>query len=210
MTRGRARIDARHRWKVAALVAVPVLVALPWTVVTAQTSEAVRPAASEGFAHAEAALVLGAGVRADGSPSPYLLDRVSVAVDLYEQGLVDALLMSGDGEDSSGFGETTVMRGLAESMGVPAEAIIEDPQGLDTYSSCVRAREVYGLASVIVSTQQFHQARAVWLCAQIGLDAQGAYPAPTATRHTFLGHVREVPAVAKAMVDLARGRTPAG
>ncbi|WP_062387320.1 SanA/YdcF family protein [Demequina iriomotensis] len=204
----RARLDPRHRWKVAALVAIPSLLAAPWVVVTAQTSAAVRPAAATGFAHADAALVLGAGVRADGSPSPFLLDRVTVAAELYRSGAVDTLLMSGDGEDSSGFGEPTVMRGLAESMGVPAEAIVEDPLGLDTYSSCVRAHDEYGLGSVIVATQQFHQARAVWLCDQVGMDAQGAYPSPTATRHTLLGHVREVPAIAKSMVDLARGRAP--
>ncbi|WP_062302132.1 SanA/YdcF family protein [Demequina subtropica] len=206
----RTRIDARHRWKIAALVAIPSLLALPWVLVTAETSAAVRPAAAEGFAHADAALVLGARVYADGSPSPYLLDRVTVGVELYQAGLVDGLLMSGDGDDSSGHGETAVMRALAESMGVPSEAIVEDPLGLDTYSSCLRARDAFDVGSVIVATQQFHQARAVWLCEQAGLDAQGAYPAPTPTRHTLMGHVREVPAIAKSMLDLARGRVPQG
>ncbi|WP_062519843.1 SanA/YdcF family protein [Demequina silvatica] len=206
----RARIDTRHRWKVAVLVAVPALAALPWLVVGAQTAAAVRPAASASFAHADAALVLGARVYADGTPSPYLRDRIAIGVSLYEQGLVDGLLMSGDGEDSSGHGETSVMRALAEEMGVPAEAIVEDPLGLDTYSSCVRAREEYGVGSVIVATQQFHVARAVWLCDEAGLTAQGAYPPPTRTTHTLFGHAREVPAVAKAMIDLARGRTPEG
>ncbi|WP_062461435.1 SanA/YdcF family protein [Demequina soli] len=206
----RARIDRRHRWKLAVLLAVPTLAALPWLVVTAEAAPAVEPAASSGFSHADAALVLGARVYADGSPSPYLRDRVAVGVRLYRDGIVDTLLMSGDGDDSSGHGEPTVMRALAEEMGVPADAIVEDPQGLDTYSSCARAHDAYGMTSVIVATQQFHVARAVWLCDRVGMDAQGAYPPPTATTHTLYGHAREVPAVAKAMLDLARGRTPAG
>ncbi|WP_062296769.1 SanA/YdcF family protein [Demequina maris] len=206
----RTRLDRRHRWKVALLVAVPTLIAAPWTVVTAQTSAAVHPAASQGFDHADAALVLGARVYADGTPSPYLRDRVAIGVALYKAGLVDSLLMSGDAHDSSGYGEPTVMRGLAEEMGVPADAIIEDPDGVDTYSSCARAHDVYGVGSVIVATQQFHVARAVWLCDESGIEAQGAYPPPTNTTHTLYGHAREVPAVAKAMADLARGRTPAG
>jgi vancomycin permeability regulator SanA len=202
----RARLDRRHRWKVAVLVAIPTLVAAPWVIVTAQTAAAVHPAADDSFVHADAALVLGARVYADGRPSPFLLERVTVGVDLYRQGLVDRLILSGDGHDSSGFGETTVMREIAESMGVPPAAIIEDPQGVDTHSSCLRARQTYGAESVIVATQEFHEARAVWLCRSVGLDSQGAYPPPTRTIHTFLGHVREVPAVAKAVLDATTGR----
>ena len=199
------RLGPRHRWKVAAAVALPILVVLPWVGVTAATAGDVHaegsiPAASaDGLRPADAALVLGAGVRPDGTPSPFLRDRVEVGVALYEAGLVDVLLMSGDGDDSSGFGETAVMRDLAESLGVPAEAIVEDPEGLDTEASCIRAREVFGEVSVIVATQQFHQARALWLCEQAGIAAQGVYPPPTPTRHTLTGHVREVAAVAQAL-----------
>ncbi|WP_159449314.1 vancomycin high temperature exclusion protein [Demequina sp. NBRC 110051] len=199
------RLNPRHRWKVAAAVALPILVVLPWVGVTAATASGVHPEADVSAAGAGAlrpagaALVLGAGVRPDGTPSPFLRDRVEVGVSLYQAGLVEHLLMSGDGDDSSGFGETAVMRALAESLGVPAEAIVEDPEGLDTESSCTRAREVFGEASVIVTTQQFHQPRALWLCEHAGIDAQGVYPPPTPTRHTLTGHVREVAAVAQAV-----------
>jgi len=66
------------------------------------------------------------------------------------------------------------------------------------------------MRSVIVATQEFHLPRAVWLCQRLGLEAQGAYPAPVLTEHTIRGHVRELGATGKAMVDLARGRVPQG
>ena len=131
-------------------------------------------------------------------------------VRLYRAGLVSHIIMSGAGKDSSGHGEPAVMRRVAEEAGVPPTAIIEDPLGVDTYSSCVRARDEYGMRSVIVATQEFHIPRAVWLCQRLGLEAQGAYPAPILTEHTVRGHVRELGATGKAMIDLARGRVPAG
>ena len=133
-----------------------------------------------------------------------------VGVRLYRRGLVRQIIMSGAEEDSSGYGEPAVMRRVAEAAGVPPEAIIEDGLGLDTYSSCIRARDEYGVRSVIVATQEFHLPRAVWLCERLGLDAQGAYPPVIATEHTVRGHVRELGATGKAMLDLARGRDPQG
>jgi vancomycin permeability regulator SanA len=188
----------------AAAVLTPALTARLATVGTR------HPIASGTFERADAALVLGARVWADGRPSRFLRERVVTGVRLYREGLVSHLIMSGAGEDSSGYGEPVVMRRVAEAAGVPADVIIEDPLGVDTYSSCVRARDEYGMRSVIVATQEFHLPRAVWLCERLGLEAQGAYPPPILGEHTIRGHVRELGATAKAMMDLARGRVPQG
>jgi vancomycin permeability regulator SanA len=193
----------------AAIVLVPTFVATPWAIVRISTSASVRPADAT-FTHADAAVVLGAAVYADGRPSRFLLERIDVGVKLYLAGTVDKIIMSGDGNDSSGFGEPTVMRKVAESMGVPADAIVEDPHGVDTYSSCVNARDTYGATSVIMVSQAFHVPRAVWICDHIGLQAQGAYPPQWLTKWTFIGHAREVPADIKALIDVWRGSTPAG
>ncbi len=169
------------------------------------TSPVIEKAGAEAD-HADAALVLGARVYEDGTPSRFLRERIEVGVALYEAGEVDVLIMSGDGDDSSGYGEPTIMRQVAEALGVPSDAIIEDPLGLDTYSSCQRARDVYEVSSVIVATQEFHEPRAVWLCEQMGLETQGRYPGPRPTKSTVLGNIREIPAIAKAMLDQASGR----
>jgi vancomycin permeability regulator SanA len=214
MSRTRPRLRPRYRWVIAACVAIPALITAPWMVVRTLTADSTQRVdtteAAVALDHADYALVLGARVHEDGRPSRFLRERVQVGVDLYHAGVVDRLLMSGDGHDSSGFGETAVMREVAESLGVPAEDIVEDPMGLDTYSSCVRARDRYGASSVVVATQEFHLSRAVWVCKQAGLAAQGAHPSVRITKSTVYGHVREVGAVAKVMIDVARGRQPEG
>ncbi len=201
------RLPARLRWVVAAVVLVPTVAAAPWAWVRITTADDVHPAESS-FDHADSALVLGARVYSDGRPSRFLRERVAAGVALYQDGTVDRLIMSGDGTDSSGFGEPSVMRRVAEEMGVPPEAIVEDPLGVDTYSSCLNARDTFAASSVIVVSQEFHVPRAVWLCSQAGLDAQGAYPPQRLTKSTVQGHVREVAAVAKAVLDVWRGRVP--
>ena len=199
----------RLRSLIAAIVALPTLVAAPWLYVRLATVNAVAPLEAH-TEQADAALVLGARVYEDGRPSRFLRERVAAGVDLYERGLVDVIIMSGDGDDSSGFGEPSVMSRIAQELGVPAEAIIEDPLGVDTYSSCKRARDTYGMDSVVVSTQEFHLPRAVWLCEQAGLQARGVFPPVRLTSSTVKGHVREVAATAKAVLDVLRGRVPAG
>lgn len=199
------RLHPRLRWVVAALVLVPALIAAPWLYTHLTTYGSIDEAGAPAD-HADAALVLGARVYEDGTPSRFLRERIEVGVALYEAGEVDLLIMSGDGDDSSGFGEPTIMREYAQSMGVPAEAIVEDPLGLDTYSSCERARDVYDASSVIVATQEFHMARAVWLCAEMGLEAQGRFPGIRLTNSTIIGNIREVPATAKAVLDHVTGR----
>jgi len=194
---------------VAVIVLIPVIALTPWVIVRAQTWTDIHPAAGT-FEHADAVLVLGARVHPDGSPSPFLHDRIAVGVDLYQAGYVDRIIMSGDGHDSSGLGEPTIMRAIAEQMGVPAEAIVEDPLGLDTFSSCARAKSEFGAQSVIVATQEFHSYRAVWLCGRAGLATQGAFPPITPTKGTVVGNLREVPAEAKALLDVMSGRTPGG
>lgn len=205
----RARLHPRYRWLMAAVVALPTLAATPWAVVRISTASSTRPADAS-FTHADAAVVLGARVYADGRPSRFLRERIELGVQLYRDGTVDRIIMSGDGNDSSGFGEPSVMRRVAEEMGVPPEAIVEDPLGVDTYSSCINARDTFGATSVIMVSQEFHVPRAVWVCDQSGLRAQGCYPSQRLTKSTVVGHVREVAADAKAMIDVMRERTPQG
>ncbi len=149
MSEPRVRLHPRYRWVMAALVLVPTLIVTPWAVVRISTGSSTHPA-DRTFAHADAAVVLGARVYEDGRPSRFLRERVEVGVQLYLDGTVDRIIMSGDGDDSSGFGEPTVMRQIAEKMGVPADAIEEDPLGLDTYSSCLNARDTFDASSVVM------------------------------------------------------------
>src|SRR5579871_1358941 len=71
---------------------------------------------------ADAALVFGAGLSPNGSPSPLLSDRVHAAVLLYRAGKVRRLLLSGDGS-SVGHDEPGAMAAQATAEGVPPQAL---------------------------------------------------------------------------------------
>ena len=84
-------ILSRRRVITAAIVLVFVLALLPWVLIRAQTWTDVGHVDGH-FDHADAALVLGARVYADGSASPFLRERVATGVRLYQDGYVDRLI----------------------------------------------------------------------------------------------------------------------
>lgn len=156
---------------------------------------------------ADCALVLGAGVWEDGKPSDVLRDRLDEALEVWRAGRVKKILVSGD-HHTAGYDEPNAMRRYLEARGVPSAAVFMDHAGLDTYSSAWRARNVFGAKRVVVITQEFHLARAVWLARALGLEAEGS----AADRRLYRGavwlHAREVASRAKAVLDVAVRRTP--
>ena len=118
------------------------------------------------------AIVFGAGLRRDGTPTPILRDRVETAASLYLSGRVEKLLMSGD-NNTLNHNEPQAMRQYAISLGVPDEAIAMDYAGSRTYDTCYRAKAIFGVKSALLVTQKFHLPRALFLCNALGLDAYG-------------------------------------
>lgn len=118
------------------------------------------------------AIVFGAGLRRNGTPTAILRDRVETAASLYLSGRVEKLLMSGDGQEEF-YNEPEAMRQFALSLGVPEEAIVLDFAGRRTYDTCYRAKEVFGVKGALLVTQKFHLPRALFLCNTLGLDASG-------------------------------------
>ena len=118
------------------------------------------------------AIVFGAGLWQDGSPTPVLRDRVETAAELYFSGKVEKLLMSGDNRFVS-YNEPAAMRDYALSLGVPNDAIVLDYAGRRTYDTCYRANAIFGVEKAILITQKFHLPRALYLCNAMGIEATG-------------------------------------
>ena len=117
-------------------------------------------------------VVLGAGLKSNGTPSDMLYDRVAAAVKLYQNGVSDRILMSGDhGQDA--YDEVTAMKNCAIEMGVPSDAIYLDHEGLSTYESIYRAKNVFGLDSFVIVTQEYHLYRAIYIAGELGVNAVG-------------------------------------
>ncbi len=150
---------------------------------------------------ADVALVLGAGLRADGSPSPVLEARVLAGVQLYQRGVVRKLVMSGDNSRSR-YDEVSAMKRLAVERGVPAIDVLLDYAGFRTLDSCVRIRQVFGQTKIIVVSQRFHLGRALFLCADAGVEAHGfAADDPRPQTDRARSAVREVAARWQAVLD---------
>jgi SanA protein len=118
------------------------------------------------------AIVFGAGLRRDGTPTAILRDRVDTAASLYFSGKVEKLLMSGDNSVLE-YNEPEAMRQYALSLGVPDEAIALDYAGRRTYDTCYRAKAIFEVDNVLLVTQKFHLPRALFLCNAMGLEALG-------------------------------------
>jgi SanA protein len=118
------------------------------------------------------AIVFGAGLWRDGTPTPVLRDRVQTAANLYFDSKVEKLLMSGDNRTLD-YNEPESMRQYALSLGVPDGAIVLDYAGRRTYDTCYRARDIFGVQSAILVTQGFHLPRALFLCNMLGVNGVG-------------------------------------
>ncbi len=145
---------------------------------------------------ADAIVVLGASVYADGTPSSILQDRLDDAITLYEAGVASVIVMSGDGGTAS-YNEPEAMRAYAVSHGVPASAILCDTTGFSTYETMYNMAKTYGFARIIVATQSYHLYRALYAANGLGIEALGV----ASDYHTYNNQIsyslREIPARTK-------------
>ena len=121
---------------------------------------------------ADCILVLGCGVREDGTPSLMLRDRLETGVALYEAGAAPKLLMSGD-HGRKDYDEVNLMKDYAMEKGIPSEDIFMDHAGFSTYDSMVRARDIFCAKTVVIVSQEYHLYRALYLAEKLGLEAYG-------------------------------------
>ncbi len=149
------------------------------------------------YTGADCILILGAGVRDDGSPSHMLEDRLLTGIDLYQNGLCQTLLVSGD-HGREEYDEVNCMKDYAVNTGVPAEDIFMDHAGFSTYESLYRARDVFGAEKIVIVTQKYHLYRALYVADALGLDAVGV----SADLRTYYGQsLRETRELAARVKD---------
>jgi SanA protein len=149
------------------------------------------------------AIVFGAGLRKDGTPTAILKDRVETAAQLYQQGKVTKLLMSGDNRFVE-YNEPEAMRQYALDLGIPDKDIVLDYAGRRTYDTCYRAKAIFQVDSAILVTQNFHLPRALFLCNWFGVKSTGVEANNIYFRKIsrFIWNVRELFATTQAALDV--------
>lgn len=127
-------------------------------------------------------LVLGCGVRDDGTPSDMLRDRLLRGIELYELGAAPKLLMSGDHGQTT-YDEVNIMKGFAVDAGIASADIFMDHAGFSTYESMYRAQDIFRADKIIIVTQGYHLYRAVYIARALGIEAYGV----ASDLHTYAG-----------------------
>ena len=120
---------------------------------------------------APVALVLGCYARPDGTPCSHLQERLEAATRVYQRGLVEQLLISGNA--SAVADEVAAMQRWLLAHGVPPEHILMDPTGVRTFASMRNAARIHGVQRMVVCTHRYHLPRSLYLAQRFGIHAQG-------------------------------------
>ncbi|MFF3938115.1 SanA/YdcF family protein [Streptomyces phaeofaciens] len=191
------RTRAGRRRLVQAVMGVCVLALLPATWLFVSTAG--RLGTTADAPRTEVAVVFGAGLWA-GEPSPYLAHRLDAAAELYGEGRVEVVLVTGDNSRED-YDEPDAMRAYLTRHGVPDARIVSDYAGFDTWDSCVRAKKIFGVDKAVLISQGFHIRRAVALCEAAGVESYGVGVDAKHDATWYYGGAREVLAAGKAALD---------
>lgn len=142
-----------------------------------------------------------------GGKNDFFYFRIQAAVELYKQGKIKYLLVSGD-NSTKGYNEPLDMKEELIKSGVPDSVIFLDYAGFRTFDSVIRARDIFGQTEYIVISQQFHNERAVYLARRNNILAFGYNAAEVQAYKGFKTKMREYLARDKVFIDLLFGVEP--
>lgn len=138
-------------------------------------------------------LVLGCGVKEDGTPSDMLKERVQKGVEVFNESNAEYLLLSGD-KSGETYDEPKAMKELAISLGVSQDQIKIDSIGYSTYESIYNAKKIYGVEKMIIITQSYHLPRALFIAKMFNIDSYGVTAYLTLYPRQIIWSLREVAA----------------
>ena len=141
-----------------------------------------------------------------GAHNYYFENRIKAADELYKAGKIDFIIASGGDYTQSqknGCDEPGAIRDSLVARGVPIEQIILDYEGTRTLNSIAKAKQVYGLDSLMLISQKYHNERAIYIADQYDIHAIGynAEPSPI-RRNRIKNTLREYLARVKMFIDL--------
>jgi SanA protein len=163
--------------------------------------------------HREYGLLLATSpITPTGAHNFYFDNRIKATDELYKAGKIDYIIASGGDYTNTqeiGCDEPAAIRDSLMARGIPEERIILDYDGVRTVNSIVKAKEVYGIDSVLIISQKEHNQRAVYLAEHYGLNAIGYNALPSHIRHSRIkNNIREYFARVKMFFDIWLGSKP--
>ncbi|MEN8790039.1 MAG: ElyC/SanA/YdcF family protein [Flavobacteriaceae bacterium] len=143
----------------------------------------------------------------EGGINPYYSHRINATITLFKAGKIDFVLVSGD-NGSVYYNEPTTIKKDLVTGGIPEEKIFLDYAGFRTLDSMVRAKVIFGLDSVTVISQEFHNKRAIYIAERKGLSAVGFNATDLGSDKALRVHTREYLARVKVFMDLLFNTQP--
>lgn len=157
---------------------------------------------------ADAVVILWASVKGN-QLSQVVQDRVEAAIQLYLDKKTPKILISGDGDPTQFYNEVKAINRYVINRGIPPADVFVDFAWFDTYDSLRRAQQIYGVKTLIISTQRFHLPRALLIARSLGIDAQWIIADRTIYSSAERNSLRESFARIKAIVELLIDAEPA-
>ena len=142
----------------------------------------------------QAAIVLGAA-QYNGNPSPAFAGRLDLGAELYFDGAIDVVVITGGNQAGDRTTEAKAGYDYLRELGIPDEALLLEVDGNSTYQSLAAAARFLGrdgMTDVVVVTDSYHARRAELVAESVGLNADAA---PTAAPASFARLVDETVAV---------------
>lgn len=150
----------------------------------------------------QAGLVLGTSKRvAGGKENIFFRNRIEAAARLYHHKKVKHLILSGD-NSSRYYNEPADMRAALLKQGVPEGAMTLDFAGHRTFESVLRCKKLYNQDSIIIISQSFHSARALFISRHYKIPAIAYAAADVPSGYSFKTILREYLARPKALLDI--------
>ena len=119
-------------------------------------------------------IILGAGIRKDGTPCDLLADRIEIGVQEYLNDNCKSILLTGEDKNETYNEVLSMKRWINKNYkDISNKVILLDGLGLCTYDSMYRARDIFNIRSAIISTNRYHLSRSIYIARKLGIDAYG-------------------------------------
>lgn len=148
-------------------------------------------------AHGADVIIVFGAAQYDGRPSPVLQGRLDHALALYQDGLADAVIVTGGKQEGDRFTEAFSSYDYLKSMGVPEGRLFLEVDGTSTYKQMSAARAIMvdqGFESALLVSDPYHSKRLLGIADEVGITRASVSPADTSSSTAALA--RETGAVA--------------
>ena len=149
-------------------------------------------------------IVLGAQVKPDGTPSVALERRLTLALETYKAQPQMIIVCGAKGTNEPAT-EASVMRAWLIERGAAPEHVLEEPNSFNTRENLRNAKVLMqqnSLDTALIITSDYHVARALALCGDVGIDATGK-GSPSKIEYFIRNHLREGASWIKYVVERA-------